>query len=497
MHRDSWVFFPHFALSFYRCLAVWSGCHPHNFTATVLQYFRKYAPDVDPKTFTGVFLSELPTLEKVFGLNVNVYELIEDTDESDDDEEPISRIVTRVVQRSHRQYEETMNLNLFKTHFSYIQDMDQYYQSYACSKCGKLWHTVKKLHRHERTCDTNVKHKYVGGVYHLPETIFDKLDDEGIVVPEEDRYYPFRATYDFESYFTQDALPENSEKVTWEARHVPLSVAVCSNVPDFETPLCFVTEGDTMALIGKMMSHLEALAARAHALLRTKFQPIFQQLDQKITDAEEQEPTADEDKPHPLQKLREQLDAYLMEVPVCGFNSGKYDVPLCKTVLMSYLQERSGIDFIVKKNNSFMCLKTKTLKFVDIINYLAPGFSYAKYLKAFGCSAAKGFLPYEWITSLDKLNYPGLPAHEDFYSRLKGENISDEDYASCQRVFEEHGMKTFHDFLIWYNCMDVQPFLEAIQKQAHRHVEGWDQRARTDDEVPLPEYSTQHLLHAV
>ena len=42
-----------------------------------------------------------------------------------------------------------------------------------------------------------------------------------------------------------------------------------------------------------------------------------------------------------------------------------------------------------------MCLSTDQLKFLDMNNYLAPGFSYAKYLKAYGCEVTKGHFPYE------------------------------------------------------------------------------------------------------
>ena len=47
-----------------------------------------------------------------------------------------------------------------------------------------------------------------------------------------------------------------------------------------------------------------------------------------------------------------------------------------------------------------MCLKTEYLKFLDITNYLAPGFSYDQFLKAYECEQTKGFFPYEWIDSL-------------------------------------------------------------------------------------------------
>jgi hypothetical protein len=35
-------------------------------------------------------------------------------------------------------------------------------------------------------------------VSHTPQTVFDRVEDENIDVPEEDRYYPCRATYDIE-----------------------------------------------------------------------------------------------------------------------------------------------------------------------------------------------------------------------------------------------------------------------------------------------------------
>jgi G:T-mismatch repair DNA endonuclease (very short patch repair protein) len=108
---------------------------------------------------------------------------------------------------------------------------------------------------------------------------------------------------------------------------------------------------------------------------------------------------------------------------------------------------------------------------VDILSYLAPGFNYDKFLRAFGCSVMKGFLPYEWIDSLDKLEYPELPSHDAFYSRLKQENITAEDYSYCLRVWKENDMQTFRDFLVWYNNRDVVPFLEAIENQSAFYAE--------------------------
>jgi len=85
-------------------------------------------------------------------------------------------------------------------------------------------------------------------------------------------------------------------------------------------------------------------------------------------------------------------DGFLRDVfgETKGFNSGKYDLNAVKEFLVPYLVNNGGIQFTIKRNNNTMCLKTNHLKFLDITNYLAPGFSYAQFLKAYKCPAEKG-----------------------------------------------------------------------------------------------------------
>ena len=65
--------------------------------------------------------------------------------------------------------------------------------------------------------------------------------------------------------------------------------------------------------------------------------------------------------------------------------------------------------FVIKRQNTFMCFSTKKLKFLDIINFLAPGYSYDKYLKAYGCMLQKGHFPYEYMDGIRKLEDSALP----------------------------------------------------------------------------------------
>ena len=68
----------------------------------------------------------------------------------------VDDITTRLVRRSPYSFEDTMNLNLYEDHFSYVSDMEKYSQSYPCLKCDRLWKHVGTLHRHERTCTGSV-----------------------------------------------------------------------------------------------------------------------------------------------------------------------------------------------------------------------------------------------------------------------------------------------------------------------------------------------------
>ena len=71
------------------------------------------------------------------------------------------------------------------------------------------------------------------------------------------------------------------------------------------------------------------------------------------------------------------------------------------------------------------------LRFLDIITFLAPVYSYDKYLKAYGCELQKGHFPYVYMDGIEKLEDCALPPQEAFYSRLKNEHIADADYARC------------------------------------------------------------------
>ena len=476
-------------LCLFRCL----GLHLGREAAAL---YAEYT-DTSVHDFAGVTLDDLHKVESKFETNVVVYQLVEIDN---------GKTMAELVRRSPAQYQETMYANLHESHYSYIQDIGKYCHSYRCRKCGdSLWKCPYDLHRHELTCEVGVNRKYKGGVYHPPPSVFERLDDEGIVVEKMLRYYPYRATFDFESYFDRNNVPADTNTLQWSARHVPLSVSVASNVPGHEDAQCYITNGDSDKLVADMMSHLHAVSDAAFESLKPSYESVLDKLKMLkeewdsaeeecgLEEAENEDEVARKNRTNPFKKLLDQLFSWLRQLPVIGFNSGHYDLNVIKKFYIPYMVKNNDIQFVIKRQNTFMCFSTPKLKFLDVTQYLAPGVSYAKYLTAYGCELGKGHFPYEYMDDLQKLEDRVLPPQSAFFSRLKNEGISNDDYARCQAVWRDNGMETLREYLIWYNNRDVTPFLDAIAKQA-----GFYKQHNIDmfkDGISVPGLSLLHLFN--
>ncbi|KAJ8044458.1 Krueppel-related zinc finger protein 1 [Holothuria leucospilota] len=487
-------------LCLFRCVALHKGASVKTLEKKAIKLYRQMY-SVKPKYFAGVPLSKLYDVETLFKVNIVVYQLMQMPEEQDkekeDGESDLStlgietfqnskfplELTVRLIHRSLERYDDTMYLNLYEDHFSYIRDVNMYTKSYQCQKCQKLGSDRWHMQRHEATCDgVGVKHTFPGGVYSHPKTVFELLDEEGIYIPPDLRYYPYRAVYDFECCFeTVREGTKATSKLTMEALHVPLSVSVCSNVPGYEKPMCFISEGNADELLQNMLCYLTEISEKSMTLLRDTYDPYIREIESRIAAEKEafeelREKREKNAKPrqHYLQVLYDKLVAYLYELPVLGFNSGKYDVNSVKQHLFPWLVENDPLKFIVKRCNNYMSVKSKHLLFLDVVNFIAPGFSYDAFLKAYDCSLSKGFFPYEWI-NFDNLANTSLPPYEAFYSDLKKSNITPDEYAYCQEVWHQGNMQTMKDFLTWYNNRDVVPFLEALEKMAQfyrdRHID--------------------------
>ena len=67
----------------------------------------------------------------------------------------------------------------------------------------------------------------------------------------------------------------------------------------------------------------------------------------------------------------------------------------------------------------------------------------------------KGLFPYEYFNSLDKFDETCLPPRDAFYSHLREEGISEDEYERALKVWETFGCRTFKDYHDFYLKTDV------------------------------------------
>ena len=152
-------------------------------------------------------------------------------------------------------------------------------------------------------------------------------------------------------------MNSTQQTIRWKTKHHPISVSVCSNVPGYDCPTCFVNP-DLKSFV-KGHGGLHDWDCWSHLWVS--------QWDVWPLEAD----------------LEKKLKKYKQEVPLLGFNSTKYDMNLIKMELAKtlHLHETSEY-FVVKKNNQYMCLTCPEFRFLDISHYLAPGYGEAKFFES-------------------------------------------------------------------------------------------------------------------
>ena len=408
-------------------------------------------------------------------------------------------------------------LDLFETadgslHFSLITDLKSYARYHRCNICQLKWGSSWQCERHRASCGRMTKDVFPSGYFQPNPTLFTKLADVGIELDEDLQYFPYVAVFDFECFFTKD-LTERYDSI-----HVPMSFAMATNIPGVTKPV-FFTHKDPKEITKSFLHILNESSDESYRVLRPRYESVFQELYKKSKRVSSNEELATGEKPvkrNNYDELVIELDNWLSVLPVIGFNSGCYDLNLIKAPLLEILNQtapdNSGLEEItvdgevedyvdddspkpvfpkgksrvIKRGNKFISLRTDRLCFLDISNYLGPNTTYKAYLKAFNVSERKGYFPYEYVNSYAILDEQKLPEYEDFFSKLKNCNLLDENCESgdcddtcnqcgeqngrdnhifLQRVWRENNMLTIRDLLSWYNLLDVNPLLIAVQRQ--------------------------------
>ena len=328
--------------------------------------------------------------------------------------------------------------------------------------------------RYSKTIDLEEKMKEQGfkliSVWECERPVLKKM-----ILEKEFRPYPYFIVYDFEALHKK--MDESqTEELTITSRHVPVSVAINDNLTN--EPV-FIVDQDPGNLNNSFMGEI----------MRRQI---------KIAEATESlypQPESDEDEKDDWGEKKENpiWRNWVNQVPVFGFNSGRYDINMIKEYFVKNLAIISDVD-VAKKENTYMFLSTPNFKFLDIQNYLAPGLSYDAWCRAYGCELQKLAFPYEWLDSFEKLNHIGPVKYEEFYSSLKGGiTISQEEYQNFCDEFSKRGCVTMKDWLKEYNLADVKPFIEALEKTREQYYP--DEIDLLKDAVSIPGISMMYVLN--
>ena len=298
----------------------------------------------------------------------------------------------------------------------------------------------------------------------------EKPELKKMELEKEFRPYPYFIVYDFEALHKKTDESQTEELVI-TSRQVPVSVAINDNLTN--EPV-FIVDQDPGNLINSFMEELKKRQIKIAQMVECLY-PQPESDDGK------------EKKEDPIWRN------WVNQVPVFGFNSGRYDINMIKEYFVKNLAIISDVN-VAKKENSYMFLSTSNFKFLDIKNYLAPGLSYDAWCRAYGCELQKLAFPYEWFDSFEKLNHKGPVKYEEFYSSLKGGiTISQEEYQNFCDEFSKRGCVTMKDWVKEYNLADVTPFIEALEKTREQYYP--DEIDLLKDAVSIPGISMMYVLN--
>ena len=285
-------------------------------------------------------------------------------------------------------------------------------------------------------------------------------------------HYPHYMVFDFEALL--ESLNERrTSDLTYLSKQTPVSVAIHDTLT---SDPCFLEHEDPKTLIRAFVAELRKRQALIVAAVNESY------------------PKPDDFDMLP-DRVQKDWNRWINQVPVIGFNSGKYDLNLIKKYFVEEIARPEVVQeiFVARKANNYMFLTTDEFKFIDIINFLGPGMSYDKWCKSLGCKLEKLVFPYEWLTRYEKLNHVGPVKRQDFYSSLKRKTISRREYQHFRREFYKRGCVTMKDWLKEYNVADVEPFIEAVAKTREQYFD--DRLDMLKDAVSIPGISQRYVLN--
>ena len=454
--------------------AILAKLHPANVKPERVSKYRDYTGELnfDDIKFP-VKLYDISKFEELNDLTVNVYSYDE-----------ISKIYpAHVSPKSPRPREsEDRHIDLFLTttgdnsHYSYIKNFSRFVfgitkhnsKKHVCKRCLQHFNTEDKWVEHGQYCNQSIKVEMPMPGSKLQFTNFHRQMKA-----------PFIVYADFESIL----VPIDEEKgkhtiVTQE--HIVCSYAYVIVRCDGQKSEIKLYKGEDASVhflkeMRKECSRiLDVIKSPTPLDLSVDEEEHFQRADtcwicQKKTDGDKVRDhchiTGEYRGPaHSNCNLKLALKPATYTLPIFFHNLKGYDSHI---ILHALKDEWGKVTCIAHTMEKYMSFRLDKLVFYDSLQHLPSSIAkLAESLTSFPITEdefkeksslvlKKGVYPYEYMTDFDRFDLDKLPPIGRFYSSLKDEDISDEDYAYAQKVWKEMECKTMGDYHDVYLKTDV------------------------------------------
>ena len=386
------------------------------------------------------------------------------------------------------------------THYCLIKDLDSFkydnnkHKSFTCRNCLQGFRRKETLMEHKKICYDNEHCKII-------------MPNPGKNILEFNNHHfknrlPFVIYCDFEAYNIpiQSCTPDPNQSHIKQISKQEINsygMYVHSDYPEIYKPQYFSYVGDDAAekYVEKVMQIFNKITYKIH--LNEKKKPIlngheedeFQKANECYICGEEfKEREKVREHNHLSGKYRgascqscnTKEGKATKLIPVFFHNGSNYDFHFLIEELMKYEDTYNKVKLLSKSSENYISIdygsNYKKLRFLDTYRFMLKGLSdIAKSMDEFpilekefegdtDLLKQKGFYPYEYMNSSMKFKDKKLPEVEQFYSKLKRETITKDEYKHAQRVWEHYNCKTLLDYHNLYLKSDVLILADAFEK---------------------------------
>jgi hypothetical protein len=171
-------------------------------------------------------------------------------------------------------------------------------------------------------------------------------------------------------------------------------------------------------------------------------------------------------------------------IPVFFHNGSNYDFHFIITELMKHKTDKIQIKPLAKSSEEYISIdygyRKSVLRFIDSYRFLGMSLdNCAKSLKdedyeitkkyfpnndEFQLIRRKGIFPYEYLSNKKVLKDKQLPPINEFFSTLRQETITEDEYNYAKKVWNKFNCKNFKDYMLLYLKVDVLILAEVFEK---------------------------------